>query len=284
MVLHLTHRACPLLGLVAIVAGCNLQPRTMVTSVSPDGRHTARVWRGPSLDPPNDFLYLRSPGTSERTLLALAPDADWCRTIVWTPDSTKVGFVVSDDRLALFDVDSATLEAFFFLAGTGCCGGAQESRSVALSADGREVSFDRVERATVLLGQNDGKTVEATVSRESSPELLATKTLTKPARNIGREVVRVPVSRLRLRLIPPSDSSLPALIFVRVILLDGRWIEVEGRPDKDGLVSLPAVHDGPVDRLEIGMTGLGGRRVVVDDVAHPAEATVVNLPTRGATN
>src|SRR5262245_38897804 len=124
-----------LLGVTVVASGCDFLPRTLVTSRSPDGRQTAWVWRAPSIDPPDDHLFLKTNDGPARGLMDLPPDGDWCRTITWTPDSRKVGFVVSDDRLALFDVATGTLEAFFYLAGTGCCGGPQESRDATLSAD-----------------------------------------------------------------------------------------------------------------------------------------------------
>ena len=56
-----------------------------------------------SIDPPDDHLYLGPSGGTARRLMDLAPDSDWCRTIVWTNDSRKVGFLIRDQRLAIFD-------------------------------------------------------------------------------------------------------------------------------------------------------------------------------------
>jgi hypothetical protein len=209
----------------------------------------------------------------------LAPDADWCKTIIWTLDSRKVGFVIADDRLAVFDVATRALEAFFFLAGTGCCGGPQESRSVAFNEDGTQVSFDRFDRATVLIRPKDRPAFEAPVTRESPDGFLTSRwPLSKPARNLGREVVRVPVSHVRLRVVPAPNSMLPPSVFVAVISNDQRQIEVAATPGEDGLVVLPAIHDGPLDRLEIGVAGLGGKRIVVRDVRAGGGVTLVNLP------
>lgn len=47
--------------------------------------------------------------------MALAPDQDWSRTIVWSPDSRKVGFVINDERLALFDTSTFELDAMLLL-------------------------------------------------------------------------------------------------------------------------------------------------------------------------
>jgi hypothetical protein len=213
-------------------------------------------------------------------LMNLAPDADWCRTILWTPDSRKAGFVIADDRLAVFDVATRRLEAFFFLAGTGCCGGSQESRNVAFDADATEVAFDRFERPIVRLQTRDGRESETHADRESLTVPEPEWSLVRPARNLGREVLRVPTRRLRLRVVPEA-GLIPSSVFVKVILPDQRWIEVEATPDTGGLILLPAIVDGPVARLEIGAAGLGGRRVRVDDVVAD-DVTTVSIPVRGA--
>lgn len=274
-----------LFGCLIVVTGCqsarDFLPRTHTTSVSPDGRHSAFVRQGFNLDPPDDHLFLTTRGRPTRTLMDLAADADWCKTIVWSADSRKVGFVVTDDRLALFDVDTGRLEAFFFLAGSGCCGGPQEARNVALTDDGTEVSFNRFDRAVVLGRSKDGKDFEAAVTREWS-DLAATWPLLRPAKDLGREVVRVPVSRVRVRLVAAPGDGVPSSISVRVVLKDQRWIEVPATPARDGLVVLTPVDDGPIDRLEIGAAGLGGKRIVVHGVRGGGDATAVNMPARSA--
>ncbi len=68
---------------------------------SPDGRFYAFVRQHLNPDPPDDHLYVGPFGGPAHHVLALAPDADWCRTIIWTPDSQTVGFLVSEQRLAL---------------------------------------------------------------------------------------------------------------------------------------------------------------------------------------
>jgi hypothetical protein len=271
-----------LLGTIVVLGGCDFMPRILVTSLSPNGQQTAWVWRAPNLDPPDDHLFLKTKGGPPRGLMDLSPDGDWCRTIVWRSDSRKVGFVVSDDRLALFDVETGTLDAFFYLAGTGCCGGPQESRNVTLSADGRQVFFDRWDRPMVRIHRRDARPFTATVSRESSPDLMTTWPLVKPATLVGREVVRVPESRLRLRLVPAPGDRLAPHIVVNVVPTDGRSVGVEATPAPDGLVVLPAVYDGPIDRLEIGMAGLRGKRIVIRELRTGEDVTVVNVPARSA--
>ena len=276
-----------LLSSLAVTAtGCqvasNLVPRTLARSVSPDGRHTASVWRASSIDPPDDHLFLATGDRPARPLMDLAIDADWSRTIIWTSDSRKVGFVIADDRLAVFDVESARLEAFFFLAGTGCCGGPQESRNVAFSADGTSVSFDRFERPTVLLRNRNGEPFEAhLVSESEAGRPLSSWQLLRPEKHLGREVVRIPGSHIRLRL-NGARPELPQRVHVRVVFADQRVIEVTATPRSDGLFVLPAVDDGPIDRLEVGLPGGGGNRTIVRGVKADNDETTVNV-ARSAT-
>ena len=51
-------------SLAVTATGCqvasNMVPRTLARSVSPDGHHTASVWRAPTIDPPDDHLFLET--------------------------------------------------------------------------------------------------------------------------------------------------------------------------------------------------------------------------------
>jgi hypothetical protein len=94
---------------------------------------------------------------------------------------------------------------------------------------------------------------------------------------LGREVVRVPVSRIRIRLVAPPDRRIPARIAVTVVAANERRIAVDGTPASDGLVVLPAIHDGPIDRLELGFNDGTGKRTVVRGVK-AGEETVVQVP------
>ena len=62
---------------------------THTTSVSPNGRYKAFVHQEASVDHPDDHLYLGPSGGRARRLMDLAPDSDWCRTIIWTSDSRR---------------------------------------------------------------------------------------------------------------------------------------------------------------------------------------------------
>ena len=92
---------------VVLSSGCRLArdllPRTHTTAVAPDGQTRAFVRQHLNPDPPDDHLYIARPGEPAREVMALAPDQDWCRAIVWSPDSRKVGFLINDRQLALYD-------------------------------------------------------------------------------------------------------------------------------------------------------------------------------------
>jgi hypothetical protein len=177
---------------VVATSGCEqaraFLPRTHTRSVSPDGRHTAIVRQGLNNDPPDDHLFLVTNGRATRKLMDLAPDADWCHSIIWTPDSRLVGFVISDVRVAVFDAGTERLHAIVPLIDQGCCGGPQEARDVAFSADGTRISFERVERATVTVHSRSGRDFTAAVTSES-PNVTSRWPLHTPARTYGREVV-----------------------------------------------------------------------------------------------
>jgi hypothetical protein len=277
-------RAWTLMCAVVVAAsGCrqarDFLPRTHTTSLSPDGRYTAFVRQGLNIDPPDDHLFLAARGGPSRPLMALAPDADWCTRIAWTSDSRKVGFVVADDRLALFNAETGILEAFFFLAGTGCCGGPQDSRNVTLNGDGTEVSFDRFDRTTVLIRPKDGNPFNASLTRQFDHGTMTTKwPVVTRAANRGREVVRVPAAHVRLRLVAANGDAIPSSIFVNVVSKDQRSIGVHAAAAADGVVTLPATDDGPLDRLEIGFKGLGGRRIMVRDVRAGGAVKTVDIP------
>jgi hypothetical protein len=156
------------LGLVTLfaVAGCQLArdllPRTHTSSRSPDGRYVAFVHQGLNSDPPDDHLYLAQVGKPARYLQALAPDADWSRAIVWSRDSRTVGFVINEQRLALFDTATASAIATLTLVKADGYPGSEEARAISIATDGT-VAFDRYRRATTLLRSREG-VIEAPVT------------------------------------------------------------------------------------------------------------------------
>jgi hypothetical protein len=156
------------LGLAALFAsaGCQLArdllPRTHTSSRSPDGRHVAFVYQGLNPDPPDDHLYLGPVGQPARYLRALAPDADWSRTITWSPDSRTVGFVINEQRLALFETATAREIAILTLVKSDGYPGSEEARAISIATDGI-VTFDHYRRSTMLLQTRQG-VIEAPVT------------------------------------------------------------------------------------------------------------------------
>ena len=187
----------PALGLVALFAagGCQLArdllPRTHTSSRSPDGRYVAFVHQGLNPDPPDDHLYLGPVGQPARYLRALAPDADWSRAIVWSPDSRTVGFVVNEQRLALFDTATASEIAILTLVKADGYPGSEEARAISIANDGI-VTFDRYRRATMLLQTRQG-VIEAPVTIYGTYG----RPIHRAEQLLGRERLKVSTGRVR---------------------------------------------------------------------------------------
>jgi hypothetical protein len=77
-------------------------PRVALSVTSPDGRAVAFVRNHPSIDPPEQSVWLSVDGRARR-LRRLGSDSDWCSKIVWSADGSTVGFLVQDARLLTFD-------------------------------------------------------------------------------------------------------------------------------------------------------------------------------------
>ena len=213
---------------LAATAGCQMArdflPRSHTTSVSPDGRYTAFVHQEASIDPPDDHLYLGLSGGRPRRLMDLAPDADWCRTIVWTSDSGKVGFLIRDQRLAVFDTATSELLAFTQLVLADGYPGSQGARHVVLQPDG-VVSFERYDRAT--------------------------------GRALGAEAAAIPVRRLSMRMTWADTHEPVSDAWVSVRAAYGNDVAVRTTPGADGLVRLPAIAAGPFRAVHISIPGTG---------------------------
>lgn len=98
-------RSSALVLLAVALAGCQPTtlglPRVHASAASPDGRFVAAVRNHPTMDPPDQSLWLEPAGGSARMVLRLSADQDWCDTIVWAPDSSLVGFLIQDARLVV---------------------------------------------------------------------------------------------------------------------------------------------------------------------------------------
>jgi hypothetical protein len=225
----------------------DLLPRTHTVSTSPDGRARAFVRQHLNPDPPDDHLYIVPPGEKAQHVMALAPDRDWCRTIVWSEDSRKVGFLINDERLAVFDADSRELEVMLPLVSAH-----QEARAVAITSDGL-ISFDRIEPAVYEVPHRDGRSFRTHASQIS--QFRAGSRMVTPERVLGRETVRVPEARLLLNLLSDEGRGIAAEGWARLQARDRRQVHLQFASGPDGLVRLPAFDAGPLSIVEIGRRG-----------------------------
>ena len=77
---------------------------------SPDGRYRAVVRSHPTIDGPNESLWIyEQTGDRARTrVTALGEDTQWCEEIIWEPDSSRVFFRLNDQKA--YSVDPAAPE------------------------------------------------------------------------------------------------------------------------------------------------------------------------------
>lgn len=134
-----TSLACrmPLLGL----------PRVAMSSTSPDGRFVAVVRNHPTIDPPDQSIWVGEAGGRLRRVEQLFPDMDWCQAIAWSADSSTVAFVIRRARLRV--VRAATGETVYnawVFEWTGEYPPAIAVKDLALSADGTTASFRGCDR------------------------------------------------------------------------------------------------------------------------------------------
>lgn len=225
----------------------DLLPRTHTVSTSPNGRTRAFVRQHLNPDPPDDHLYIVSEDGRPSLLMALAPDQDWCRTVVWSPDSRKVGFLVNDERLAIFDVGRRELEVMLPLV----TGGSQEARSVTIDNDGL-VSFDRVQRAAYEVPHRTGPFLahasQISRFRPGSRQVTA-------ARVIGRDTVRVPRARLLIQVRSDDGRAVAVEGWARLQARDRRQVHLQFASGADGLVRLASFDPGPFPIVEVGRRG-----------------------------
>ena len=186
-------------------SGCRLAndllPRTHTTSTSPDGRYVAFVHQDLNTDPPDDHLYLGGTDERARHLMALAPDMDWCRSIFWSPNSRIVGFLINEQRLAVFDVTTKSLIQTRELVKADGYPGNQEARNVSL-ADTGEVTFDRYVRATARVHTRDGRWIEAPVTIFGTHG----RPIHRPEQLLGRERLRIPLSVSTVEVVPAAQT------------------------------------------------------------------------------
>ena len=142
------------LALVSIVAAAALAceaaqlgwPAVPLRVPSPDGRVIAFVRNHPNVDPPDQSLWLQASNGAAAELTRLAPDADWCNLIVWSSDSRRVAFLVSDAIVYVYDSQSnARVFAGFVGRRSWDTPPRHTLRGLALSNDGASVTFHECE-------------------------------------------------------------------------------------------------------------------------------------------
>jgi hypothetical protein len=143
------------LPLVAWLAGAALAcdaaqfgwPHVPLRVPSPDGRIVAFVRNHPNPDPPDQSLWLQASTGPAIELARLASDADWCNLIVWSSDSRRVAFLISDAIVQVYDGRShAKVFSGFVGRRSWDTPPRYILRDLALSPDGTSVTFRECER------------------------------------------------------------------------------------------------------------------------------------------
>jgi len=144
-----------LVGLAAAAMACEAAqlgwPPVPVRVPSPDGRVVAFVRNHPDFDPPNQSLWLQASNGRATELTRLAPDAEWCNLIVWSADSRRVAFLVSDAVVYVYDGQSQQRVFAGFLGRRSWDQPPRYTlRDLSLSSDGASVTFRECEHAWQL--------------------------------------------------------------------------------------------------------------------------------------
>jgi Tol biopolymer transport system component len=79
-------------------------------------------------------------------LTDLPNDQDWCDGILWSPDGSKVGFLVRGVRLLVFDPVTGKRLKDLSLVPVDGYPGSREARGLSFSPEGDRVSFSSCER------------------------------------------------------------------------------------------------------------------------------------------
>ena len=126
-----------------VCSGCTLEdrPRIDLETPSPDGAMTAFVKNHYTIDGPDQSIWLRYGDGSTKMLRRLSADQDWCGIIVWSGDGSRVGFLIQDARLLIYDAAAAEVTIDTWLVPQDGYPPTYRVRTLELSADGREVTF-----------------------------------------------------------------------------------------------------------------------------------------------
>lgn len=148
-------RLAAALALAAGAVGC-LQlgfPRVHVAVASPAGDVTAEVRNAPSIDPPQQSLWLRYAGGRSVELRRLAGDQDWCHTVVWSADGERVAFLIQDVEAAVYEASSGREIAALELAPRDAYPPTERIAQLEFAEAGDALVFRRCERAGESCGE-----------------------------------------------------------------------------------------------------------------------------------
>jgi hypothetical protein len=141
---RLAHLTALIVGALILASSCTELglPRTSVAVASPDRRFVAFVRNHPSIDPPDQSVWLTDRSGTTSMLRRLGADTEWCNRIVWSADSATVGFLVMNARLDTYDVETRRLRTSVWLNGNaGEYPPTGTVTDLSLSPDGRTASF-----------------------------------------------------------------------------------------------------------------------------------------------
>jgi hypothetical protein len=81
---------------VFFIFGFNTRPETVMSVSSPQVTYEAYVIENPSIDPPNQSLFISLTGTGEFRLVAILPeDIEAAQKIYWSDDGTRAIFITN---------------------------------------------------------------------------------------------------------------------------------------------------------------------------------------------
>jgi hypothetical protein len=123
-------------------------PHEPLSVRSPDQHLTAYVHNHASFDPPDQSIGVRDAAGRETDVLRLGPDSNWCDLAVWSGDSSTVAFLVQNARLVVVDARSARVMTQVWLVPQDSYPTTHVATDLALSSDGRSVTFRSCERST----------------------------------------------------------------------------------------------------------------------------------------
>jgi hypothetical protein len=130
------------LAIVAFAGGWLMASRRIVHVLrSPDGNTVAYVMDVPCFDGPCQSLWIRAGGSSTR-LQKLGEDSESCDQIVWTPDSSRVAFIVNGYQMRVFDAKTGSNIGAVSLIEPDGYPTSRVVRGVTFSSNGAAVTFD----------------------------------------------------------------------------------------------------------------------------------------------